>query len=260
MKELVKKGIKTMLSRESRTLYKISKLPRYTKFTTTVLGSIFEGVDPPSFIAQYDEQIRRKTYKFNTTKESPYIIDCGVNIGLSVISLKNMYPKAKIIGFEPDPNIKEIADKNIKNAGYFDVELLQKAVWTEETTMTFFKEGSAGGKLTKEESDKTITVETFDLKKLLTKEVDFLKIDIEGAEFDVIKDINKQLHLVKNIFLEYHSKINEDQNLGEILDILKSNGFKYFVESGYINPESPLIERIEIDGFDNLINIFGYRI
>ena len=260
MQQLIKKALKTILSKQSRKLYQISKLPRHKNFKTKIDDLSIEAIDPPSFIAQYNELIRRNIYKFKTKNKAPYIIDCGVNIGLSIISLKRMYPNAKIIGFEPDPNIFSIAQKNINNAGYTDVELIKKAVWTEETTMIFYQEGSAGGRLINEENDKTLSVPTFDLKKLIICDIDFLKIDIEGAEYEIIRDIDDSLHFVQNIFIEYHSKINQEQNLDEILSILKKNGFRYFLESGYLSPENPLASRIEIDDFDNLINIFGYRV
>ena len=37
-----------------------------------------------------------------TLREKPYIIDCGANIGMSVIYMKQLYPQAEIIAFEPD--------------------------------------------------------------------------------------------------------------------------------------------------------------
>lgn len=259
MQKAIKEIFKKVFSKQSRILRRISKEPRYKNFKINIGGLQLEAADPPSFIAQYNEFIIRNVYKFNTENKTPYIIDCGSNIGLSIISYKKMYPDAKIIGFEPDPNILSIANKNINNAKLTDVQIINKAVWTEETTLIFHQEGSAGGRLVEKQDAKTIEVLTFDLKTLLIKEVDFLKIDIEGAEYEIIKDIDQSLSFVKNIFIEYHSKCNQEQSLDEILKILKKNGFRYFLESGYISPEHPLISREIIDGFDNLINIFGYR-
>ena len=260
MQESIKKILKKIFSKERRKLYKISKQPRYKKFKTLIGGLELEAADPPSFIAQYKEFIQRNVYNFTAETKTPYIIDCGTNIGLSVISYKKMYPDAKIIGFEPDPIILSIANKNIQKENYTNIQIINKAVWTEETTLMFHQEGSAGGRLVSEKNDKTISVSTFNLKKLLVENVDFLKIDIEGAEYEVIKDIDSSLSFVKNIFIEYHSKCNQEQHLGEILTILKKNGFRYFLESGYESPKHPLVSRTTIDGFDNLINIFGYRL
>src|SRR5690349_14366069 len=43
-----------------------------------------------------------KVYLFHSAELSPRIIDCGANIGLSVIFFKRTFPSAKIIAFEPD--------------------------------------------------------------------------------------------------------------------------------------------------------------
>ena len=43
-----------------------------------------------------------------------YVIDCGANIGMSITYFKRLYPKSKIIGFEPDPKIFETLKKNIR--------------------------------------------------------------------------------------------------------------------------------------------------
>lgn len=257
--KIITKRILYLLTKEKRELYRISKIPRYTKFNTKIVCFLFEAIDSPSFIGQYNELIKRDIYKFKTTNPKPFIIDCGVNIGLSIVSFKNTHPNAKIIGFEPDPNIFEVAKKNIKKAGFKDVELIKKAVWNEESTMLFYKENSAGGRLANQKSENTIEVQTFHLKKIINQEVDFLKIDIEGAEFDILKDIEDNLNYVKNIFIEYHSKINSQQNLGEIINILKRKNFRYYVEDGYSNPINPFISRIDVDGFDNLLNIYAYK-
>mgnify|MGYP003625962069 CR=1 FL=1 len=259
MKKAIKEILNKIFGKENKQLRKISKKPRYTNFVTNIAGLTIEAVDPPSFIAQYKEFLGRNVYQFKTDAKKPYIIDCGTNIGLSIISYKKMYPDARIIGFEPDPNIFNIANKNIKNENYTDIQIINKAVWTEETTLMFHQEGSAGGRLVDKKDTNTISVATFDLKKLLVEQVDFLKIDIEGAEYDILRDIDASLKYVKNIFVEYHSTCNNEQHLGEILNILKKNGFRYFLESGYESPKQPLVSKNIVDNFDNLINIYGYR-
>ena len=58
------------------------------------------------------------------------------------------------------------------------------------------------------------------LNDLLNEEIDFLKIDIEGAELPVLKDCSDNLKNVKNLFVEYHGKYDEMFKLNEILEIL----------------------------------------
>ena len=42
------------------------------------------------------------------------IIDCGANIGISLIYLKMVLPQSKIIAFEPDPFLFDYLTRNIK--------------------------------------------------------------------------------------------------------------------------------------------------
>ena len=44
-------------------------------------------------------------YHFNSKKEDPVIFDCGGNIGLATIYFKFLYPRAKVVVFEPVPHI-----------------------------------------------------------------------------------------------------------------------------------------------------------
>lgn len=55
--------------------------------------------------------------------------------------------------------------------------------------------------------------------------IDFLKIDIEGSEFDLLKNNNNWLKKVKKIAMEVHPSYG---NPKELKDILEQNGFKCF--------------------------------
>src|SRR5688572_21649310 len=54
---------------------------------------------------------------FQPLPPEPFIIDCGANIGLSVIYLKTLSPGATILAFEPDEKNFELLSKNIKARG-----------------------------------------------------------------------------------------------------------------------------------------------
>ena len=45
-----------------------------------------------------------------------------------------------------------------------------------------------------------------------------LKIDIEGAEFEVLDDCKNHLNNIENIFIEYHSSNKKPQQLHDILE------------------------------------------
>ncbi len=80
---------------------------RFQSKTITLNNRKFKITDSASFVAMYLDIFGHEGYKFETKKLEPYIIDCGANIGLSLIYFNQLYPNAKIIAFEPDPKLFE---------------------------------------------------------------------------------------------------------------------------------------------------------
>ena len=77
----------------------------------------------------------------------PYIIDCGANIGLSVIYMKRRHPDAEILAFEPDEENFLLLTKNIQSFGFENVHLKKEAVWIEDKILNFSAKGSTESKL-----------------------------------------------------------------------------------------------------------------
>lgn len=83
-------------------------------------------------------------YKFIANSPNPHIIDCGANLGMSIIYYKQLYPEASIIAFEADEYIFSFLEKNVKSYEYKDAELINKAVWNCDDTLSFIAEGEQG--------------------------------------------------------------------------------------------------------------------
>ncbi|WP_276373584.1 FkbM family methyltransferase [Chryseolinea sp. H1M3-3] len=240
-------------------IQRLSKIPRYTPGASHLFGVEFSFVDATTLIGGYAEIIRKQVYEFKSSRPDPLIIDCGANIGLSIYYFKMLYPQAKIKAFEPDPVIFKTLEKNIKTLEFMGVELHQEAIWKDNGTLEFQIEGGFSGRIPKEgDTENLIRVPCRRLKDLLKESIDFLKIDIEGAEFEVLTDIRGDLSCVQNIFIEYHSHIKERQTLGEILEVLQQAGFRYHIQEAYAH-KKPFVERDTMLGMDLQLNIFGYR-
>lgn len=207
--------------------------PQYIENNSTQLfGTQFHYTSGSALLHSLDEIFLQDIYKFTTSSQKPYIVDCGANMGLSILYFKRQYPNAEIDAFEPDKNIFTVLKKNTDS--FFkdeSVRIHEKAVWKEVTELEFFSDGGLSGStvLDFSNTETTTKVKTVDLKKFLERSVDFLKIDIEGAENDLIFDLRGHLGNVKHFFLEYHGIKDSPQNLGDILNLLKSEGFEYYI-------------------------------
>lgn len=212
----------------------------------------------PTFLNQFESIFIDQIYQFKCDSKQPVIIDCGANMGTSVLYFKWLFPQAKLFAFEPDKAIFEILNHNVTNNHIKDVTLFNKAVWIDDQDMFFDRNNAQSGKLIIDAS--AIKVECVRLKDIIQnfKYIDFLKLDIEGAELPVLRDIASELKKVNHLFIEYHSAENQAQALSQLLLILEENGFRYFI--GGNHSQSPFLNKVIEEGMDLTLDIFATRI
>lgn len=241
-------------------LLRLKEYPRYQKGITSLFKYPLKFVDSASLLFMYNELFKQEIYKFKTSKPNPYIIDAGANIGLSILYFKQLFPQSEIVAFEPDPELLAVLKENLTTFGYNDVQVISKALWDNETTLSFFQEGADGGRIaTAIDKESMITLPTTKLRKYLEKPVDFLKIDIEGAEARVLKDCQDLLVNVERLFVEYHSFIGQEQDLPLLLSVLKNSGFRLNINNPGLVSKQPLSGVNTYAGMDMQLNIFGFK-
>ncbi len=267
MKYLIKNSLrpayKFLRNRNQREFYRIySKLSRVDRFHKICdfkfLSYVFDIPDSASFIWQFKEIFVDNVYKFDSYDDEPLIYDCGANVGLSCLYFKCRFPKAKIKAFEADPDISKILKSNLSRNNIQNIEIFDQAVWVDDDGVKFNSDGADGGSVVS--SEKSITVNSVRLRELIACEskIDLLKIDIEGAEFDVLRDCREFLGNVDNIFVEYHSRNGSAQRLSEILGFLQNAGFRYYIES-VSKRNCPFINHGTDIAMDLQLNIYGYK-
>lgn len=237
------------------------EFPRYTKTTVKLLNKEIIIPDAVSFHFMHNEIFTEEIYKFETLNNEPYIIDAGANIGLATIYLKLLYPSSKIVAFEPDSNIFEMLKSNIESFNFGDVELVRKGLWDDNVNLPFISEGADAGLIAY--VDKTAvpseTIEVVSLKPYLERKVDFLKIDIEGSETVVLKDITDFLINIERIFIEYHSFVGQAQSLNEIINILTAANYRLYISTPGLSNKSPFVTIHTYNNMDMQLNIYGIK-
>lgn len=204
----------------------------------------------------YREIFERQIYYFEAHTSTPYIIDGGANIGLGVVYFKKLYPQSEIVAFEPDPHIFRVLERNV--SGFSGITLQRQALWTEETLLPFKAEGSWGGRLSDSSGPDKIIVSATKLSNYLCRPVDLLKLDIEGAETEVLSDCEPYLGNIARIFVEYHSFAAQPQTIHIVTKILANAGFRM-----QIHPQAtlhrPFAKTNTRREMDLQLNIFGFR-
>jgi len=233
-----------------------------------IFGQQIRTTTPFWHLHSLEEIFRQQLYSFDPGRSRPVIVDCGANVGLSVIFFANRFPQAEILAFEPDPVLFAKLQENVRTLGLKGVQLVPAAVSSRAGKVRFHSSGDLGGRIeANEQSSGTslVEVETIRLKTELERifeqhgSIDMLKIDIEGEEWAVLEDCRDVLPKVANLFVELHRRKGEDLPIHPTLALLEKAGFRIYIKESWDNLPQPFQWRRFRPLFDFQINLFAYR-
>jgi FkbM family methyltransferase len=213
-------------------------------------------VNPYDLYLAFDEIFIHEIYQ-SPLPAKARILDCGANIGLATLYFKEICPTAIITAFEPDERNFDLLRKNTQYWAYSDVEVRKEAVWKEDATLRFSSTGDMASKINDQGTG--VEVVAVRLKHFLQEKIDFLKIDIEGAEFEVLLDIEDALHQVERMFFEYHGRFEDTGKLTRVFDILNKAGFQFYIKEATSLYAQPFSISKRAQSFDVQLNIFCFR-
>jgi FkbM family methyltransferase len=207
--------------------------PRFTRGRVRMMGYDLEYSDLLTFCPQWEDIFVARSLAFDTAAPTPRILDCGANVGLSSLFYKREYPQARITAYEADPEIATQLARNLRANGAADVEVIAAAAWIEDGTVGFAAQGADAGtidRFTDQTGRTSIQVPSRRLADAVAREtIDLLKLDIEGAELDVLRDIEPHLRNVQAMQLEVHELRPDCRRLPVVLTILADAGFSYSI-------------------------------
>ena len=226
---------------EEWSLAGLAARPPFSGGRTRLLGAPVSYTHPQSYVAQYREIFQNEGYGFGCDRADPLIVDCGANIGLATIYWKHRYPAAHVICFEPDPDICAVLRSNLAARGLDDVEVRQAAVWSASGSRGFTVLGAGGGRLDGGDlSVRTVRLADEIVARTAGREIDLLKLDIEGAESEVLPDCSDHLAGVRRVFVEYHETGCGPDGPGPILALLSGAGYQLSIRHE-IAPLAPFL-------------------
>lgn len=156
-----------------------------------------DGVTPHLLLRGVFEEHETKLFK-TLIKSGMVVIDIGANIGYYTLMASRLVgPKGRVIAFEPEPHNYELLERNVKANGLNNVMLHKKAVADKSGAIELFVDSqnysnptigkNRFGERAHKISVESITLDEFVVKELDGANIDFIKIDVEGAEGHIIK-------------------------------------------------------------------------
>ena len=216
----------------------LKHVPAGKQRTVRLGGTSFTFLNPSEFLHTYREIYGNGIYELRL-RDSPFIIDCGANIGIGTIYLKQRHPGAAILAFEPDETNFALLERNIRDAGFKDIELRKEAVWKEDGTIDFSPDSNMGSRI-EESGSGTRKVKAVRLRNVIDREVDFLKLDIEGAEYAVLPAVGEIVARFRpRLVFELHAA--PEAQKAALTDVLLGYGYRVQKVKQSENEGAPLM-------------------
>lgn len=138
------------------------------------------------------------------------VVDVGANVGAFTLLALAMEPTVQVLAVEPDEENAGILEANLELNGWADrVDVMCCGMGESPGRAHLLASGSAAR--TVADADGQVTVATF-MDMVGALEVDFLKLDCEGAEYGIIRGMRRDgaLEQVRWIAMEFHETGDEE--------------------------------------------------
>lgn len=175
------------------------------------------------------------------------IMDVGANIGQTALNMRKKQKKKgiapTIYAFEPFPDTFEKLDRNVqKNNAQKEIHCVRLGIGSEAGVLPMIKhsEANSGGyRISPVQVPGSIdirvsTIDTFVEQQNIQK-IDFLKIDVEGFEMEVLKGARKTIQQFRPVLVfEYgiENILAQNGNIEEVLSWILENNYKISTKEG----------------------------
>jgi FkbM family methyltransferase len=233
-------------------LYKVFKILR-------IGNSMLLKISVPKYDYKFYCRINREDLVFMTNheddiiehftpKQGDIVVDIGAHMGrYTIISSKRVGTNGKVVAIEAHPGNFEMLNRNIKLNQLTNVIPLNYAVYSKETKIKLYLPEEDSGftiyntimsnRAGTEDKFVEVNANTLDcllqINQIREEEVNWIKIDVEGAEFEVLKGATNVLSKSKDISLLI--EIHGPDNYRPILNFLNLYNFKIDFEKSNKN-------------------------
>jgi FkbM family methyltransferase len=172
------------------------------------------------------------------------IVDIGAAIGEFSLFAAMRDPSARIFAYEPFPESVEIFHENIAENGIRNITLIPKAVWKSNTTLqldfSLLEPLQITSNETGEKESRQYQVQAVSLQEVLRSNqlgsVDLVKLDCEGAEFDILLGSKPEIvRMFKRIVMEYHDTPG-GRHHSQLKSYLEGLGYRVTARRNVVHP------------------------
>lgn len=177
----------------------------------------------------YDVYLRKFNLPIN-----PTIVDIGTNCGMFTLKCFQKLENPTIYGAEPSIENFEALESNLTMNNISTTNMFNFAISAKSGEALLYGEGKSYGSFSlhtkKGESTKvkTVGINEF-LASIKENPINLMKIDCEGAEYEIIESLDVDRFFIENIVLEYH-KISDNLDRKKMISLLKKKGLEIFDE------------------------------
>jgi FkbM family methyltransferase len=231
-------------------LRKVAVFQKLTRLLDVPIAIRFPSISHPIYVslsknlplvlsggAAGEERERQNFIALVKTAGFRRFFDVGANIGLYAFLFRTIVAESEVSMFEPDEDNAGLIRRTLARAGLSDVQLMQVAVSDQEGSVIFYKDELSGatgsirrvadafvsvhhGYRPRQVSVRSVTIDSIADTRA---DPDFIKIDVEGAELNVLHGSEKLLRRAPPaIFLEC------DENQGNVGSFLARRGYVFF--------------------------------
>jgi len=187
---------------------------------------------------QFIQNIYEREYHL---QKGDVAIDVGAAFGINaIIYSKQVGDEGKVISIEPAEDNLMCLKKNIELNKLKNVTVIQKGLWSKKDRLRFYLKPVPGGHslvTDKDDAVRITEVEVDTLDNILTElgiyRVNFIKMDIEGAEIEALRGMEETLENndVKLAIASYH-KVNGQPTYKTIIPMMREMGFNFHFKDG----------------------------
>jgi len=187
-----------------------------------------EGLDLSLFLfGNFQKHVSEN--KFIDLPSDAVILDIGANVGIMSLKFAQKVPEGKVFAFEPTHYAYQKLQRNLElNPFIQNIEVIQSFVtdskksndglfafssWKIDKKPASDQHPIHGGKAMSTEGIPAITIDEIAKSKSLDR-IDFIKIDTDGHEFEVLSGAKKSIELLRpKIIFELGQYVMEEKNI-----------------------------------------------